>query len=110
MKIYPLSELKVENLGRGWVFRFRSTDPNEELVDLLVRENSDSPSGFTLMTMSGYHAGLDLVNLPADSGSLLTGLSKRWLIQNWTKWVNPHIPIEEVSCFRLVENQLYKID
>ncbi len=108
MKKYRLLELDIEKLGRGWVFRCKGKYPYEEVVDFLLRENLDSPSEFTVMVMSGFKAGCDLVHLPIEAGSLSKGLSKKWLIENWANWVYPDCPVEEVEVFRLVENPIYQ--
>lgn len=76
MKKYRLLDLDVDTLGRGWVFRCKGNYPYEKIVDFLLRENRDSPSEFTLIVMSGFKAGCDLVHLPAEAGSLIRGLSK----------------------------------
>jgi hypothetical protein len=107
MKKYKLKELDIEKLGRGWVFRFPNADPNEDFLDLLLRENKDSPSEYTLMIMSGFDAGCDLINLPSEAGSLKQGIARDWVIKNWETWIYPECPVEQVEVFRLAENQIY---
>lgn len=108
MKKGKLRELEVEHLGRGWVFRCTGEYPYEKIVDFLLRENRDSPSHFTLMVVSGFKAGCDLINLPAEAGSLTKGIAKSWVIENWGKWIYPECSVEDVEAFRLVDNPICK--
>lgn len=43
---------------------------------------------YCLVTITGYKAGINpLQALPAESKADTGGLSRDWLVSNWTKWV-----------------------
>ena len=101
MKKVLLAEMEKEAFGRGWIFRCNKAEyPYENKVEFMVREDADSPSGFSLIVISGCKAGLTLVRLPQESFMPDLGIGKEWLVNNWTKWIYPECPVEEVEIYR----------
>lgn len=47
------------------------------------------------MVTSGYKAGLTLVKLPQECNES-GGISKFWVINNWSKWIYPDCDVSEV--------------
>ncbi len=60
--------------------------PYEDVFDLLLIEDSQSPSNYSFLVATGYKAGLLLIRLPQEalSGGGLSGL---WVKENWNKWI-----------------------
>ena len=85
------SEAKLQ---RGTVIRLLGKVPYEAVVDFMVIEGYDPDRGMSLMVSSGYKAGLTLVSLPKDSGKFEIDIN--WLKENWSHWVYPECPVEDV--------------
>lgn len=83
-------------LGRGTVFRFPATWPYEEKVDYMLIENASSPSDFSLLVSSGYKAGIVCLNLPKEADPKNKGISSKWLIENWNKWIYEESKVSDV--------------
>lgn len=99
MKHTRLIDFKDDGFFRGWIFRCnKATWPYEDKVAFFLKEEPDSPSGYSLMVISGYKAGLTLVYLPAEAK--YQGIGKQWLIDNWAKWIYPECPVNEVDVCR----------
>lgn len=82
-----LVEYEFESISRGAVFRFPSSWPYEDVVDLLVVDVPDKNFAHALVISTGCKAGLTLVRLPVEARSEVgvVGLSKSWVIRNWNK-------------------------
>lgn len=92
----PLISSSLVELERGHLLRFRAGYPFEDEVVMMVCEEANSAGkGRSLMTISGYKAGINCyVTFPRE---LMTkGLSREWLIGNWSNWVVPGGDIESV--------------
>lgn len=77
-----------ETFAHGAVLRTPAKWPYEEIVDFLLIQSQESPSGFTLIVASGYKAGLPLIMLPKEAlNSASGGLDGIWVKQNWKKWI-----------------------
>lgn len=83
---------------RGSVFRVPGKYPYEETVDFMVFEALEEDRRFGLIT-TGYKAGLTLVRLPVESNHGTYGLSKEWVIANWTKWIYLECDVSQVVMF-----------
>ena len=95
--------LDIEKLafGRGWIFRCnKAAYPYESKVEFILSEEADSPSGLAFMVISGYKAGCTLVHLPKEALIPKEGIGKQWLIDNWSYWIYPECPIEDILIFR----------
>jgi hypothetical protein len=102
MKPVKLLNIDKEAFGRGWIFRCNKAEyPYESKVDFIIREEGNSPGNYALMVISGFKAGLTLVNFPAECILPDKGISKKWLIENWAKWIYPECPIEQVDIYRI---------
>lgn len=96
----PLLEWTAAELFRGTVFRCLAAKwPYESVVDFMLVEHSESPSGLSIMVVTGYKAGLTLVHLPAEvkppGGS--RAVSTQWMVGNWSKWIYPECPVDRVQ-------------
>ncbi|ELN2576890.1 TPA: hypothetical protein OUD64_003002 [Enterobacter kobei] len=95
-----LIDFKNNYVSRGAIFRLPAIWPYEEFVDFMVFETQDNDSPYGLIVSSGYKAGLILVKLPIDSISDEGhGLSVKWVISNWKKWIYPECNVENVYIF-----------
>ena len=87
-------------LFRGTLLRCAGQYPYEKLVDFLAVRLPDADCGLTLVVASGYKSGLILVRLPLESESGHAGyadyINTGWLKANWTKWVYPECPIDQI--------------
>ena len=70
--------------------------PYEEWVDFMVYEVPADERGYGLIVTSGYKAGSVVVHLPKESHSESCGLSKDWVVANWSKWIYPECDISSV--------------
>lgn len=81
---------KDKVLFRGGLFRVDGKYPYEEKVDFMIFENallSNPRSEYGLMVSSGYNAGSVLVLLPDECLFEGGGISRKWIIKNWHKWI-----------------------
>jgi hypothetical protein len=82
-----LTEYEELQLERGALLRFPAGHPFEGSVVMMICEAPDK-SSLALMTITGYKAGINCyVAFPAEAGT--TGLSVKWLVNNWNLWVWP---------------------
>jgi len=87
---YPESEVK-----RGALLRFAAGYPFEDHVVMMVCEAPDKSGRLGLMTISGYKAGINCyVAFPEQAAQ--HQLSRKWLIDNWQKWIWPGGDVHEV--------------
>jgi hypothetical protein len=85
------------SIFRGNVLRVRGKYPYEEYVDFMVFETPSKDRPYGLIVTSGYKAGLILVYLPAESSSAEgAGLDRKWIVNNWDKWIYPDCNISDV--------------
>ncbi|RZU51899.1 immunity protein 45 of polymorphic toxin system [Krasilnikovia cinnamomea] len=85
-----LTGYRAEYLSRGTVLRCPADYPYESVVDFLLIEDLESPSGFSLLVATGYKAGITLVRLPAEALLLRDGIravDRAWLVANWNAWI-----------------------
>jgi hypothetical protein len=89
-----LLEHEDDYVQRGALLTFPAGHPFEGQVVVMVCEHraGGAEFPFCLVTITGYKAGINPMQaLPAESklpsGGI--GLSRDWLIRNWTKWVWP---------------------
>lgn len=93
----PLTHYPNENLERGLFLKFSApTLPEKKIITMICEEMNTSGLGKALITVSGYKAGISyFVVFPInelDNGNL----KKKWLIDNWQKWVYADCTAEEV--------------
>jgi hypothetical protein len=90
-------------LFRGTVFRCTAAWPYENIVDFMLVELPNSPSGLSVIVVTGYKAGSVLVHLPAVARSAenVRALSTSWVLENWSRWIYPDCPAEMVQ---VIEN------
>ncbi len=90
----PLIDCKLDALGIGTLFRCPAKHPYEPKVDFMLVNYPSVPSQHALIVTSGYKAGHILLALPTEAKSEKDlGISTKWLIQNWQKWVYEIEPI-----------------
>jgi len=95
--IIKLIDYKEDNLWRGTILRFKGQYPFEEIVDFMLVDTPSVESSFALICISGYHAGSTECHLPKDAKSMNAhSISRKWLIENWNKWVYPDCSINDV--------------
>ncbi|WP_425526800.1 Imm45 family immunity protein [Xanthomonas oryzae] len=68
----------------------------EAAVEFMLYETGEVDRAYGLIVVSGYKAGLKLVNLPSDSLAASGGVSKGWVISNWDRWIYPECEINDV--------------
>lgn len=86
-----------KDITRGCVFRCKARYPYEEVVDFMVAESFyNGEPRYAVYVISGYKAGSLVVWLPNESLSTNYGLSWRWVIENWDKWIYLDCDIENV--------------
>ena len=96
-----LIEHDQEILSGGMLLKFRAELPFEGEVVMMICYNAgqSSEEPFSLITISGHKAGINpYVVFPAEcnvSDSSI-GLRKKWLVENWNKWVWPEGSVNEV--------------
>lgn len=95
----PLRDHPDEHLWRGTVFRLLTTVyPYETPVDFMLVLDYDSPCELAVVVSTGHKAGAVLV-MPPREAKLKDGaisISRDWLIENWTQWIVPECPVEDV--------------
>lgn len=89
-------EIDEERMYRGVVFRFPAKHPFEKIVDFMIIEEHESPTGFKLICSTGYHAGQTELVFPAEAKHEEGGISVNWVKLNWQKWVYPECNLCEV--------------
>jgi len=91
-----LSDYPSDAIRRGSILRvpsrkkFDGTWYVDDFMDFLIFDAQSffSDAGYGLMVLSGQKAGLVNTTLPLESMPVDgIGLSKDWLVANWTKWV-----------------------
>lgn len=83
-----LNGSKEEAIGRGTIFRCQAKPPYEKVVDFMLINFPDAPSGHALIVATGYESGHLLIALPEEAQSQgCRGISVVWLRDNWKKWV-----------------------
>ena len=94
----------VAAIGRGQIFRLPARWPYEEIVDFMVVDIPDGEYGHSIIVLSGNKAGRLVVRLPLESCSAgVHGVSQEWIVKNWSKWVYPDCPVENVYLFGRAE-------
>ena len=83
-----LTDSKEVAVGRGSIFRCKGKYPYEDIVDFMLINFPDAPSGHALIVATGYKAGHLLIALPAEaSDPKCHGVSVDWLRKNWNHWI-----------------------
>jgi len=83
-----LVDLDTDVIWSGAIIRARLSYL-DEVADFLVFSPNEKGYGEGLVYVTGYHAGTIYLILPADSlPKDKKGVSRNWLIQNWTKSVD----------------------
>jgi hypothetical protein len=104
MKGIKLIEYAEPAISRGQIFRLPASWPYEPIVDFMVVDIPDEKRGHSIIVASGNKSGLVLVCLPVESGTPGShGISKEWIIANWSKWIYPECPVEAVYLFDQTE-------
>ena len=84
-------------ITRGTILRAPARLPLESWVDLILMDDWQSPSSFSLWICSGKQAGLPLVRIPKEATDHSASAVRRdWLIQSWQAWIYPDAKPEEV--------------
>ena len=100
MKWSKLIDFNEQYLQRGYLLKFKAHYPFEEAVIMMVCEGGCCQKA--LITISGYNAGINMYVLIPEEANPDGGISTKWLITNWTKWVWPEGDVNSV----LVRSQL----
>lgn len=104
-----LVEWECPELFRGTVLRCKQASwPYESVVDFMLVDRSDSPSGLSIMVATGYKAGLTLVHPPAEANPAagVVALSTDWVVRNWEKWIYPECPVAQVHVIENYPSQI----
>ncbi|WP_207924411.1 Imm45 family immunity protein [Xanthomonas oryzae] len=96
MNWIKLLDYEGEILYRGGFIRVNGSFPYEKIVEFMLYETGEVDRAYGLIVVSGYKAGLKLVNLPSDSLAASGGVSKGWVISNWDRWIYPECEINDV--------------
>ncbi|MDR9835623.1 Imm45 family immunity protein [Herbaspirillum huttiense] len=89
--------LKCEAISNGAIFRAEAEWPYEEKVDFMLVDLPVAERNYAILVATGLKAGLVLVRLPEDASyEHGRGISRQWLVQNWSKWIYPECPVEKV--------------
>lgn len=91
-----LQDLDDDSLWPGAVFRVRGEWPYEEVVDFMLFRNTVEANPFGLIVTSGFKAGSILVLLPGDCCAGEGGISRDWIVDNWSRWVYPQCDVADV--------------
>ena len=94
MKWSKLIDFNEQSLQRGYLLKFKSHYPFEDEVIMMVCEGGCCQKG--LITISGYKAGINMYVLFPEDANPDGGISTKWLITNWTKWVWPESKLEDI--------------
>ena len=105
MRCEPFDKLKIDYLFRGVLFRFPASHPFENVVDFMIFDTPHSPSGYGVITVTGYCAGMIEILLPQESNFIhpdpnrpVKAISTKWLKSNWRKWVYDVTPSKVMVC------------
>ncbi|WP_074759407.1 Imm45 family immunity protein [Pseudomonas abietaniphila] len=91
-----LVDIKSEVVERGNVLTVSGSKSYEGKVDFMVFETGMSDRPYGLIVSSGYKAGLILAYLPPSSARTRGGIDRKWLIEEWSKWVCPESDVRDV--------------
>ncbi len=88
-KFTKLVDYEKPYITKGSVLRFYTKGFQvEKTIDFMVYYIAENNHSLGLITISGYNAGDILVKFPLESAyTNQFTLSKKWLIENWNKWV-----------------------
>lgn len=81
----------------GMVLRFPASAPYEDWVDFMLVVLP--PQENALLVTTGYKAGLVPQVLPSEAGPV-GAVSRAWLVANWSEWIFPSTPVEDVFVSR----------
>lgn len=96
-----LQDYPSENLPRGLRLLVKGSAAYETVVELFLAEDPDSASGFQVIVMTGHKSGVLLVKLPQEAGAAdSVAISKKWMVDNWNKWIDAKSSVSEVLCKR----------
>lgn len=99
MELSKLANLDTDIVRYGSVFRFPGGWPYEPMVDFLLAYSPGGERESALIVATGHKAGLIAILLPPESGcdeAGGSGISKRWVIDNWNKWIWPDCSVDDV--------------
>ncbi len=74
-------------------------DYQRYVSDLKELKDAFEKFGHSLVVASGNKSGLMLIQLPIESRAPGHGISIRWLIDNWSKWVYPECDVNDVFLY-----------
>ncbi|WP_084615085.1 Imm45 family immunity protein [Pseudomonas batumici] len=103
LQAVKLVDYEGDAISRGQIFRLPASWPYESIVDFMVVDIPGEQCGHSIIVSSGNKSGLVLVQLPIESRSLGHGISKKWIVENWAKWIYPECPVESVYIFDRAE-------
>lgn len=86
-------------LQRGFLLKFPAQYPFEGSVVMMVSGYPDEGNRLgsaSLMTITGYNAGVNPYVLFPPEVREFGALNARWLIDNWNKWVWPEGNVNDV--------------
>ena len=89
-------EYSEEYICKGNILRLYGFNENEEYTDLLFFDPSEEDCSLGVIILSGKKSGNIFVYFPFEARYNDTRLmSKRWLINNWSKWLSPSSDIKK---------------
>jgi len=95
-KLIDVPDLIVQ---RGYVLKFPAKYPFEDFVVMMVSgypEGGNSLAAISLITITGYKAGINPYVLFPQEVHPYGTLTGDWLIKNWSKWVWPEGDVNDV--------------
>lgn len=107
-KSFKLINYPVKVLWRGTTFRCPGKYPFEDIVDLMI---IDTITEFKIYSITGYHAGQILGVLPKEAlspNANVWGISTKWIVENWDKWIYPDCAVEDVYIYKPIDPQSLK--
>jgi hypothetical protein len=95
-----LTDSSFVALPRGYLLKFPASAPFESEVVMMIcghPEGGRRLASVALISITGYCAGINpYVEFPSTAIEEEAGISRKWLIENWTKWVWPKGNVSDV--------------
>ncbi|MBP6219245.1 MAG: hypothetical protein KA436_11715 [Oligoflexales bacterium] len=95
-----LVEIKQKYFFRGDILRCLAKYPYEKIVDFMLINDPQSPSGHTLIVATGYKSGHILICLPEEAlppkSEKVGGILVSWVIKNWNEWIYDDTEVGDV--------------
>ncbi|MFO1175214.1 MAG: Imm45 family immunity protein [Paracoccaceae bacterium] len=84
------------DLRFGTVFYIEKFGPFKDPTLLLLSANSGCEDKLVLVVSGGHKRGSLLQVLPLEAHTSATSISRMWVIENWSKWIDIYSSAESV--------------